>query len=365
MKRIALFITAMLLTLCGHAQRNYKPAPYMFVTVQGGATRTFTNSALDRKWAPMGAISVGGYIAPFLGARVQGNGWMWDEDKLDANGTYNNKWYGGNADLLVNLTGIIFPKRNNLLNVVAIAGYGLQYAKFDACPTSHRYPLNERGNRWTHNTRLAGQLDLNIAKHFSVLLEGGYDLEHDHVHNFKVEKWWPYAMLGLSYKFGHPKVRTTAPLTTPVVQEIAEDANANVAPATPVVEEKKPEPVVEEKKPEPVVQKVPEKQAENIFFLKGSAAIGNQQATVINSIAQWAKDHPQAIIQLTGYADKGTGTARVNQAISERRAAAVKDALVRRGIKASRIATEAKGDTEQPFADNDQNRAVIAISEEK
>ena len=102
-----------------------------------------------------------------------------------------------------------------------------------------------------------------------------------------------------------------------------------------------------------------------MFFRIGRAAIGAQQAKDVDRIAQWAKDHPKATIQLTGYADKGTGTARINQALSERRVAAVKDALVKRGISADRIATDAKGDTVQPFAKNDQNRVVIAISEEK
>ena len=38
---------------------------------------------------------------------------------------------------------------------------------------------------------------------------------------------------------------------------------------------------------------------------------------------------------------------------------------VSRGVSASRITTDAKGDTVQPFAQNDQNRVVIAICEEK
>jgi outer membrane protein OmpA-like peptidoglycan-associated protein len=43
----------------------------------------------------------------------------------------------------------------------------------------------------------------------------------------------------------------------------------------------------------------------------------------------------------------------------------VKAELIRQGVNASRITTDAKGDTVQPFAENDQNRVVIAICEEK
>ena len=67
-------------------------------------------------------------------------------------------------------------------------------------------------------------------------------------------------------------------------------------------------------------------------------------------------------MSITGYADKGTGNARINKKYSQERANKFKDELVKNyGINASRIITDAKGDTVQPFADNDKNRCVIII----
>jgi hypothetical protein len=43
----------------------------------------------------------------------------------------------------------------------------------------------------------------------------------------------------------------------------------------------------------------------------------------------------------------------------------VKNALVRQGIDARRITIDAKGDTVQPFAENDLNRVVVAVSEDQ
>jgi outer membrane protein OmpA-like peptidoglycan-associated protein len=48
---------------------------------------------------------------------------------------------------------------------------------------------------------------------------------------------------------------------------------------------------------------------------------------------------------------------------SERRAKVTTDLLVKKGIDASRITTTAKGDTEQPFAENDLNRVSICVAE--
>ena len=80
---------------------------------------------------------------------------------------------------------------------------------------------------------------------------------------------------------------------------------------------------------------------------------------------KWANQNPNASILLTGYADKETGNANVNMKIAKQRADAVKAALIAKGIDASRLTTDAKGDTEQPFSNNDDNRAVIALGEGK
>ena len=48
------------------------------------------------------------------------------------------------------------------------------------------------------------------------------------------------------------------------------------------------------------------------------------------------------------------------------RAESVKKELTKKyGIKANRITTDSKGDTVQPYADNDRNRLTIVLAEEK
>ena len=372
MKKTTLLIIAMLLIVSGmQAQENKKDysTSYMFVSLQGGATRSFTNGQLERKWAPMGALSLGGYFAPFLGARIQANGWTWKEDQLDFSDTYRSTYYGGNLDLLLNVSRIFYPKTDVLVDAVLLGGGGVHYARFNTDgPTAHEGLLAMKGNRWTSNVRLGGQLGINVTKSVAVLLEGGYHRVHDHYNTMiKAERWWPYAMVGLSYKLGHhTKQRTTAPASTITMQDVSADQQASTGTANRDVTETKPKPKVEEPvKTEKIVKPAPAKQTESIFFRIGQSAIGSQQAATINQIVQWAKDHPEATIAMTGYADKGTGTAKINQVISERRVAAVKDALVKKGIAASRISTKALGDTVQPFSENDQNRVVIVISETK
>ena len=72
------------------------------------------------------------------------------------------------------------------------------------------------------------------------------------------------------------------------------------------------------------------------------------------------KENPGVKVTVTGYADKSTGNATINQKLSEKRAKAVADILTSKyGISSSRITTEASGDKVQPFEINEWNRVVI------
>ena len=114
-------------------------------------------------------------------------------------------------------------------------------------------------------------------------------------------------------------------------------------------------------KPKPVVK--PAKVAENIFFELAKSDVKDAQNSKIDAIVKFANENPNAKISLVGYADKGTGTTAINKRLSDQRVKTVKDILVKKGIKASRISTESKGDTVQPFANNDDNRVVIVVGE--
>ena len=107
-----------------------------------------------------------------------------------------------------------------------------------------------------------------------------------------------------------------------------------------------------------------ERVAHKLVGIKATDTVTEGDAGKIDKIMEWANEHPKANIVLTGYADKETGNAGVNKRIAKQRANAVKKALVEKGIAEDRLKIEVKGDTEQPFANNDDNRAVIAFGEE-
>ncbi len=102
----------------------------------------------------------------------------------------------------------------------------------------------------------------------------------------------------------------------------------------------------------------------DIFFKINSTKIRPTEVQKVADIANYLNDNPNAKVVMTGYADKGTGNATINARLAAGRAQAVKDMLVKNyNIPESRISYDSKGDTVQPFSENDKNRVTICIAE--
>jgi outer membrane protein OmpA-like peptidoglycan-associated protein len=89
---------------------------------------------------------------------------------------------------------------------------------------------------------------------------------------------------------------------------------------------------------------------QNVLFDTDSTRINSGAASELDALARWMAVNPQVSLVLEGHTDN-QGPASYNRGLSQGRANAVKQALVERGIAASR--TEAKGyGPERPVATN-------------
>ena len=57
---------------------DYKPTPYMFVGIQGGAQTTFTDYDQLKLITPTASVSFGAFFTPVVGARLHVNG-IWNK----------------------------------------------------------------------------------------------------------------------------------------------------------------------------------------------------------------------------------------------------------------------------------------------
>jgi OmpA-OmpF porin, OOP family len=87
-----------------------------------------------------------------------------------------------------------------------------------------------------------------------------------------------------------------------------------------------------------------------INFDVDKASIRPESMGTLNMIVQVLKDNPDLKFEIDGYTDN-SGAAAHNLTLSQQRANAVKEQLVKMGVDASRLTTKGFGDT-KPIADN-------------
>lgn len=99
-----------------------------------------------------------------------------------------------------------------------------------------------------------------------------------------------------------------------------------------------------------------------ITFATDSSTVQSQFRPTLDKVADVLDRYNQTYVDVYGHTDS-TGTDAYNQTLSERRAGAVADYLVMRGVESARLETLGYGET-QPIASNDtpegraQNRRV-------
>lgn len=333
---------------------GYYPQPYGFVQVQGGVNTIFSPG---KQFNPTFSLGAGYMFTPVVGLRIQANGYEAKNGFRSVGDKYTFKYINSNADVMVNLTNLIKKNTYNKLNAYLVAGLGLAYAwdnkQFNNIVTT-KTVAEDVTNAWgdgkthtsllSHNIRAGILIDYNLAKNWSVGAE--FDINNlsdrfDSKYNNSCD-WMGTAQISLTYKFGHKKCVKPEPKPEP----------------KPVVVEQ-PKPVVVEKpapKPAPVVEKEIPLHEVITFEIRESCPITE---SVIAKCKSWLEKYPKKNLTVSGYADKGTGNARLNKMYSEQRTAAAVKALTEAGIPASRIDAKSFGDTVQPFEENDANRCVI------
>lgn len=356
-------MTAALCTLLSGAvlaQNDSRDAlkSYSFIEAQGGGQLTATDAPMRKLITPTAAFSVGHFFTPVVGARLHVNAWEAKSGFRDLNTYYKWKYITPDLDLMVNLTNLLSGNKSgsHLLNVMLLGGVGLTYAWDNddlngMYLPAYRTPLKWNDNRLMHNLRVGLRLETDVTKLIGVSMELNANSKDDRF-NSKTnnsDDWQFTAMLGLSVRFGK-RYQKTAPEPAPVVQDILESSAAEVAPAPAAV-------VVKKKVKKEVLRTEPVTLHKEVFYaIRDSKA---QREPIIVETANFMKQNKNAKVSIVGYADKGTGNPRVNKKYAADRANKFKDELLKLGVDEASVTVDSKGDTVQPFAENDKNRCVI------
>ena len=194
--------------------------------------------------------------------------------------------------------------------------------------------------------RAGAFVNYKITDQFAIGLEVNGNLLSDKFNYKKAGNPDSYfnAMLGIKYAFGPTYSTRFIPDPEPEIKYV----------------EKIVEKIVEAPCPEPAVEPL----RRDIFFLINKYNIRETEEQKVRDVVDYLRANQGAKVQVTGYADAGTGNDKINDRLAAQRADAVVKMLTDKyGIPADRISYDSKGARVQPFADNDSNRVTICIAE--
>lgn len=370
--KILLSASLGLCAMCAQAQEatEYVYVPNWYIQGAIGGQETLGETSFGKLLAPNAQVGVGYNFNPIFGARLIVNSWQSKASITIDDVVSRWKWnyIAPTVNATVDVTNLLWgydPTR--LVSVGVFAGVGMNFG-FDngeANSVNKRLSASYGGNYnvlqnvWDGTKmRFVGQfgvnLDFNVTDRVKVGLELQANVLPDGYNSKKAGNadWYFNGLASVKYAFG------------PTYTTRVKKHNCG----QPQVVEKIVEKIVEVPVKVVEVQEAPCPQQSfrrDVFFKIGRAIITKDEMYKVGEIYNFLKDHPEAKVTVTGYADKGTGSMALNLRLSKQRADAVADALVKKyGVDRSRITVKSMGEEEdQPYPDPIQNRVTIMIAE--
>ena len=382
MKKTILSCLMLLAGISANAQEQkgtteYVFEPHWYVQIQPlGAQYTLGEVSFGDLLSYNVQATVGRQFSKLWGARLAVNAWQSKAgSKFDiANKEYKWKWnyVAPTIDATFNLSNALFGfNPNRVFDLSAFAGIGVnigwgnsEAATADQAIRAMGTLVGTNGTTYTTNrgleylwdgtkVRLVGQFglmgDFKVSDKVKIGLELSANTLNDKYNSKKAKNWdWYFnALAGVKIALGNTYSTRFIPAPEPEIRYV--------------------EKIVEKVVEVPAKAEEPEAKTEalrrDIFFAIGKTVIRKSEQQKVDEVVAYLNANPEAKVNITGYADAGTGNDRINDRLAAGRADVVVKALKKAGIAASRISYDSKGARVQPFADNDSNRVSIVIAE--
>jgi outer membrane protein OmpA-like peptidoglycan-associated protein len=385
MKKMIMSLLLFLGVLSASAQAEQKGTteyvfqPHWYFMLQGGGQYTLGEGSFSDLFSPNAQVALGYNFTKVVGLRLSVNAWQskgvikLDDTDMTPAQSFEGKWkwnyVAPSLELMFNLSNIVCnynPTR--LLNVYAFVGGGANIAwKNDQAQnveaqiaayqnTNPNLLYDGKQNMrylWDGSkVNIFGKggliFDFRVSDKVSINIEGNANILTDKYNSKKAGNadWYFNALAGVKINLGKTYTTKFTPAPEPEVRYV----------------EKVVEKIVEV--PAKVEVKPIEKIRRDIFFTINSFKVRDTEQEKIKDIADYLQAHPNAKVEVTGYADAGTGNNRINDRLAKQRADVVVKALMNQyNISADRITFDSKGSRVQPFAENDLNRVTICIAE--
>lgn len=371
MKKIVLMAAAGLMATSVSAQTvtESKTFDNIYVGINlGGQTKT-TGHAWLKNVNPDFGVRVGRWFTPVVGLAVEGNAYFSNKNMPFSTGTFVrytnvgligtlnlNNWFGG------------YKGEPRTFEVIPV--YGLGWGHTYGVKSGNINSLTSKaGIDFTFNLGSSKAWQLYIEPSMNWSLAEGKNMSYDGV-KYNINKSAFQLNIGVNYKFKNSN--GTHNFTIAQLRDQAEidglnsqinnlrsdlnDKDSQLASKDQQIKDLQNALDECNKNPKYVKPATATNLQPTVLFRQGKSVVDKSQMPNVELIAQYMKNHPEATVEIKGYASP-EGSKEVNQKLSEDRANAVKNILVKNyKISSDRLITKGMGATDKLFKQVEFNR---------
>lgn len=318
-------------------------------------------------------VAVGKWFTPVIGLRTKFQG-IWSKAVVDADNHHAYKYWGIQEDVMFNLSNAFCGyNEKRFWNIAPYVGIGYMQRMKSTDDANAKYAYREPSynvgiyNSFRINRRLAAYLDV-----WALATEGSFDANNGEgktdwrTHEKTHCRYWD-KMVGVSVGLNVNLGKTIGWNKVPDVDALMAMNKEQLDALNASLKEQQDENarlrnlLANQKPAETKTIKEFATTPVSVFFNINKSKIASRKDLVnVKELAQYAKDNNKKVV-VTGYADSKTGTAAINNKLSEARANAVANELVKMGLSRDNIIIEHKGGVNDlsPFSYN--RRAIVKL----
>lgn len=303
------------------------------------------------------SLAVGKWFTPGIGLRTKVNAWQIGSKM---NGVKADHYFSVNEQVMLNVTNLLLGyKENRLWNVIPYVGAGL---------------FRNTTAKKSVSTLSVGLINtLRISSKFSAHIDLGLNSPEGKGMTMRSRNRQFMAEVGVTYRIGRhgwkktPNVEAMNALSQSEIDALnaqLEDANNEIARLDNELQAAKQQtvamPATAAKSDKAETTKVVAAPVSIFFDLGKAVVVTPRDRENVASLAKTAKENNLRVV-VTGYADSKTGTAEGNQRLSQQRADAVADQLVKLGVSRDKIETHAAGGVSTLDTTENNRRVVVEL----
>lgn len=366
MKKLGLLFAAAAMAVSVNAQTvtESKTFDNFYIGINGGAQVKTTGESWMNNLNSNAGLRIGRWFTPVFGLAAEGNVYFNDhympQSKTVAR--YMNVGLIGTVNLSNWFAG--YKGEPRLFEVVPVYGFGW----------GHTFGTDENYNVLTSKAGIDFTFNLGKAKAWQVYVEPSMNWSLNGYGNegvaYNINKSAFQLNAGIVYKFKNSNGSHNFKIAQLRDQNEIDGLNSQINSLRSDLNDKDAQLSAKDKqikdlqnaldecnkKPKYVKPATATNLQPTVLFRQGKAVVDKSQMPNIELIAQYMKNHPEAKVEIKGYASP-EGNKDFNQALSQKRADAVKNVLVKKyKIAADRLTTKGMGATDKLFKQVEFNR---------